>query len=132
MEMGRRARAGGCGAPDGGTTARLYSRTGEDMTAAFPDIVEMLGAIGGQSFSLDGELLIRREGLLQSFSVLQQRLNRKGVTARLLGEFPAHIRAYDLIERDGEDLRGLPFVERRGHLEKFVARRRRSSSTCRR
>ena len=106
---------------DGVTTTRLYSRTGEDMTSAFPDIVDRLGAIAGRSFSLDGELLIRRAGLLQSFSVLQQRLNRKGVTARLLSDFPAHIRAYDLIERDGEDLRELPFVERRARLEKFVA-----------
>ncbi len=107
--------------PDGVTMTRIYSRTGEDMAAAFPDIVEMLATIEGRSFSLDGELLIRRAGLLQSFSVLQQRLNRKGVTPRLLADFPAHIRAYDLIERDGADLRDLPFLERRAHLEKFVA-----------
>ena len=106
---------------EGVATTKLYSRTGEDMTSAFPDLVATLGAVEGQSFSLDGELLIRRAGLLQTFSVLQQRLNRKGVTARLLSEFPAHIRAYDLIERDGKDLRGLPFVERRAFLENFVA-----------
>jgi DNA ligase-1 len=52
---------------------------------------------------------------------LQQRLNRKVVSARLLAEFPAHIRAYDLLRFDGEDLRSLPFAERRPRLEAFVA-----------
>ncbi len=48
-----------CGAPDGGTTARLYSRTGEDISAAFPDIVEMLAGHSRAVLSIDGELLIR-------------------------------------------------------------------------
>jgi DNA ligase-1 len=52
---------------------------------------------------------------------LQQRLNRKSVTAKLLQEFPAHIRAYDLLGLNGEDLRPLPFEERRAKLEAFIA-----------
>ena len=63
-----------------------------------------------------------RDRRVQSFNVLQQRLNRKTVTPKLLAEFPAHLRAYDLLA-DGEvDLRGLAFVERRARLEDFVAR----------
>jgi DNA ligase 1 len=58
---------------------------------------------------------------VQSFGVLQQRLNRKQVTAALLADFPAHIRAYDLLTLDGEDVRALPFAERRQKLEAFVA-----------
>jgi DNA ligase-1 len=54
--------------------------------------------------------------------VLQQRLNRKAVTPKLILEFPAHIRAYDLLVDGTEDLRGLPFTERRARLEDFVAR----------
>jgi DNA ligase-1 len=73
------------------------------------------------SFSLDGELLILRGGRVQSFNVLQQRLNRKQVTAALLSDFPAYIRAYDLLAVDGEDLRPLPFSIRRRRLETFVA-----------
>jgi ATP-dependent DNA ligase len=72
------------------------------------------------AFSLDGELLILRDGLVQPFSVLQQRLNRKSVTAKLLLDYPAHIRAYDLLGEAGEDLRPLPFAERRVKLEAFV------------
>jgi DNA ligase 1 len=104
----------------GGKIVRLYSRTGEDISAAFPDLAEMLAKLPYRAFSLDGELLIRREGLVQSFGVLQQRLNRKRVSAALLADYPAHIRAYDLLSLDGEDLRALPFFERRRRLEAFV------------
>ena len=98
--------------------ARLYSRTGEDISKSFPDLLDALHLPG----AIDGELLIMRDRRVQSFNVLQQRLNRKTVTPKLLAEFPAHLRAYDLLA-DGEvDLRGLPFVERRARLEDFVAR----------
>jgi DNA ligase-1 len=101
-----------------GGLARLYSRTGEDISKAFPDLVDALQLPG----AIDGELLIRRDGLVQSFNVLQQRLNRKTVTPKLLTEFPAHLRAYDLLADGNEDLRGLPFAARRARLEDFVAR----------
>jgi DNA ligase-1 len=98
--------------------ARLYSRTGEDISKSFPDLLEALHLPG----AIDGELLIMRDRRVQSFNVLQQRLNRKTVTPKLLAEFPAHLRAYDLLA-DGEvDLRGVPFVERRARLEDFIAR----------
>jgi DNA ligase 1 len=105
----------------GGKIIRLFSRTGEDISAAFPDLTEMLARLPCRSVSLDGELLIRRENLVQSFGVLQQRLNRKRVSAALLADYPAHIRAYDLLWLEGEDLRGFPFLERRRRLENFVA-----------
>ena len=63
-----------------------------------------------------------RDGRVQSFNVLQQRLNRKTVNAKLLAEFPAHLRAYDLLVDGDEDLRELPFAERRARLEALVAR----------
>ncbi len=107
--------------PDGHRVTRLYSRTGEEISAGFPDLLDALDASTPSAFSLDGELLILRDGLVQPFSILQQRLNRKSVTAKLLQEFPAHIRAYDLLGLDGEDLRPLPFSERRERLEAFIA-----------
>jgi DNA ligase 1 len=91
------------------------------MSGAFPDLVEALAQVPQSSFSLDGELLILREGRVQSFGVLQQRLNRKSVSAKLLLDYPAHIRAYDLLALGGEDLRPLPFIERRQQLENFIA-----------
>jgi DNA ligase-1 len=101
-----------------GRVARLYSRTGEDISGAFPDVVEALGFDG----AIDGELLILREGRVQSFNVLQQRLNRKQVSLALMDGFPAHIRAYDLLFDGAEDLRERPFAERRARLEALVAR----------
>jgi DNA ligase-1 len=105
--------------PDGHFTARLYSRTGEDISASFPDLAEALRF----DAAIDGELLVMREGRVQSFNVLQQRLNRKTVTAKLIADFPAHLRAYDLLVEDGEDLREQPFAARRARLEASLARR---------
>ena len=103
---------------DGTRLTRLYSRTGEDIAAAFPDLVEELTQDG----ALDGELLVMRESAVQSFNTLQQRLNRKTVTAKMLGEFPAHIRVYDLLVDGEEDIRHLPFEARRKRLEAFLSR----------
>jgi DNA ligase-1 len=106
------------GRRDGAPLARLYSRTGEDISKSFPDLIDALRLLG----AIDGELLIMRDGRVQSFSVLQQRLNRKSVTAKLMAEFPAHLRAYDLLADGEEDLRELAFAERRARLEQFIAR----------
>jgi DNA ligase-1 len=106
------------GKPDGKLIARLYSRSGEEISKSFPDLLDALRLPG----AIDGELLIMREGRVQSFNVLQQRLNRKTVTAKLMAEFPAHLRAYDLLADGEEDLRERPFAERRARLECFVAR----------
>jgi DNA ligase-1 len=104
--------------PEGERVARLYSRTGEDITKSFPDLAPALTLDG----AIDGELLIMREGRVQSFNVLQQRLNRKTVNGKLMQEFPAHLRAYDLLVEGGDDLRERPFVERRARLEEFIKR----------
>jgi DNA ligase-1 len=101
-----------------GVVARLYSRTGEDITKSFPDLAPSLRLPG----VIDGELLVVREGRVQSFNVLQQRLNRKVVSAQLIKEFPIHLRAYDLLGESEEDLRTLPFAARRARLEAFVKR----------
>ncbi len=103
---------------DGSRVTRLYSRTGEDIGPAFPDLVAALTQDG----VLDGELLVMRDGVVQSFNTLQQRLNRKSVTPRMLAEFPAHIRVYDLLVDGAEDIRALPLVERRARLEACLAR----------
>jgi DNA ligase 1 len=103
---------------DGAPIARLYSRTGEDISKSFPDLLDALHLPG----AIDGELLVMRDRRVQSFNVLQQRLNRKTVTPKLIAEFPAHLRAYDLLADGGEDLRERPFAERRARLESFIAR----------
>jgi DNA ligase-1 len=103
--------------------ARLYTRTGDEISRTFPDLMGSLDFEG----VIDGELLILKpdaEGRLrvQPFADLQQRLNRKTVDAKLMAAYPAGIRAYDLLAEDGQDVRSLPFLERRARLEAFAAR----------
>ena len=101
-----------------GGERRLYSRTGDDIGKAFPDVLDALEFEG----VIDGELLVLRNARVAPFGELQQRLNRKSVDDRLLAEFPAGVRAYDILSDGREDLRHLPFAGRRGRLEAFVAR----------
>jgi DNA ligase-1 len=101
-----------------GGEKRLFSRTGDDISGAFPDVVEHLPA----GVVLDGELLVMREGMVAPFNDLQQRLNRKSVTASMLKSHPAHIRLYDLLIEGEEDLRHLPFAARRARLEAWHGR----------
>jgi DNA ligase-1 len=102
---------------DRSVATRLYSRTGEDITQAFPDLLSALHRPG----TIDGELLVLRDGRVQSFNVLQQRLNRKAVTPKLIKDFPIHLRAYDLLADETQDLREQPFASRRARLEAFIA-----------
>jgi DNA ligase 1 len=104
--------------PRGHGVARLYSRSGEDITKGFPDLLPSLHLPG----AIDGELLVLREGRVQTFNVLQQRLNRKAVSPKLMKDYPIHLRAYDLLGDGDNDLRELPFAERRARLEVFVKR----------
>lgn len=102
---------------DGRIVTRLYSRTGDDISNAFPDLAEALAGIDG---AIDGELLIIRDGVVQDFNTLQKRLNRTAVTAKMLHDFPAVIRAYDLLFADGRDWREAPYNERRAWLNRLI------------
>jgi len=99
---------------------RLYSRGAEDISAAFPEILEAMDFQG----VLDGELLVIRDGTVAPFADLQQRLNRKTVGPKLRADHPAAIRLYDLLFDGAEDLRKLPFDTRRARLEDWFARTR--------
>ncbi|MEF2072211.1 cisplatin damage response ATP-dependent DNA ligase [Consotaella aegiceratis] len=101
---------------------RLYSRTGDDISGSFPDLVEHMDFAG----TLDGELLVARpaktEGIVTgTFSDLQQRLNRKTVSAAVIKKYPVFLRVYDLLVEEEDDTRPLAFAERRKRLEAFVA-----------
>jgi DNA ligase 1 len=98
-------------------TRRLYTRTGEDISHTFPDLLTALTFDG----VIDGELLVQREdGSIAPFNALQQRLNRKRVTARMMVEHPAILRAYDLLQIGQEDLRAHPLSERRERLSALI------------
>ncbi len=97
---------------------RLYSRTGDDVSGAFPEILDAMDFHA----VLDGELLVIRDGEVAPFADLQQRLNRKAVTPRMMRELPAGVRLYDMLFDGVEDVRPLPFDARRARLEAWYAR----------
>lgn len=95
----------------------LFSRTGDDIAAAFPDVVD---AVFGDAV-LDGELLVGRDFEASSFNDLQQRLNRKVASPKQLAELPAFIRVYDMLFDGQTDIRALGWTERRARLEAWFA-----------
>lgn len=103
-----------------GGTKKLYSRSGDDITGAFPDIVDSINFEG----VVDGELLVggtmRSNSPTRTFSDLQQRLNRKTVTNRMLDDYPAFVRAYDLLFQGDQDIRARTFFERRERLGEVI------------
>ncbi|NBB65962.1 cisplatin damage response ATP-dependent DNA ligase [Pseudomonas sp. ODNR1LW] len=101
-----------------GESRRLWSRTGEDISNAFPDVMRALAFHG----AIDGELVVWRDGEAAPFGDLQQRLNRKTVDAKLMAAFPAAIIAYDVLADGSEDVRALPLRARRARLEALVRR----------
>jgi len=109
----------------GGET-RLYSRAGDEISRSFPDVAEAFNVDG----ALDGELLVRGEaqggqesqGGAASFNALQQRLGRKIVSGKMLGDYPAFVRLYDILFDGADDLRAMPWDERRSRLEAVVPR----------
>ena len=103
---------------------RLYSRAGDDITASFPEVARDFTTPG----VLDGELMVKGdaqggaldEGGAASFNALQQRLGRKIVSAKMLADYPAFVRLYDILFDGAEDLRELPWTGRRERLEAFA------------
>ena len=93
----------------------LYSRTGDNISSAFPEIIE---TTKGDAV-IDGELLVGKKFKPYGFNDLQQRLNRKKASKDLQKKFPVFIRAYDILFYKGKDLRKLFLFERRKFLEKF-------------
>jgi DNA ligase-1 len=97
----------------------LWSRGEELITERFPELAVLRLPDG---VVLDGEILVWHGGAAPApFADLQKRIGRKTVSARLLGELPVVLVAYDLLEYEGRDLRALPQSERRAMLEELVA-----------
>ncbi len=95
---------------------RIFSRNGENISNAFPEIIEDINGTG----VLDGELLVGKNFVPTSFSDLQKRLNRKKVSKKLLDENPAFVRVYDMLFYNKTDIRNYPLHKRRKKLIEWI------------
>ena len=95
-----------------GGKRRLYTRSGDDIGAAFPDVIETMTWEG----IVDGQLMILRDGVAAPFEDLQRRLGLKRVGRKVLADSPGHLRLFDLLDDGAQDLRPRPFRERRQAL----------------
>ena len=98
-----------------GSRVRCFTRNGHDWADRFPAIVDAALRIKAQSFLIDGEAVIARDDGTPDFHALRSR--RRGSEAMLF--------AFDLIEHDGDDLRGLPLIERKRRLAKLIGKSKR-------
>lgn len=94
----------------------LFSRTGDDIGHSFPDLLENMEF----SAVLDAELLVKHGDAIASFNDLQQRLGKKTPSAKLMQQHPAHLVVYDMLEKDGEDMRNMPLMQRQQQLQNWL------------
>ncbi|WP_372621674.1 cisplatin damage response ATP-dependent DNA ligase [Alteromonas stellipolaris] len=96
----------------------LFSRTGDDISHAFPDLLDSVdGNMVIDNMVLDGELLVMHNDEVDTFNALQQRLNKKKPTAALMKTNPAGLIVYDALVLDGKQLTDSPLTTRRRALE---------------
>jgi DNA ligase-1 len=94
----------------------IWSRGEELITERFPEISNAAARLPSGCV-IDGELLAFRDDKPLPFGVLQRRIGRQKLSAKVLAEAPATFLAFDLLEHDAEDIRSLPLSERRRRLE---------------
>ncbi len=98
----------------------LWSR-GEDLiTERFPEL-QSAGAGLPDGTVLDGEIVVWKDERVAPFALLQRRIGRKTLNAKILAEAPAVLLAFDLIEHEGRDIRATPIRERRARLEALLS-----------
>jgi bifunctional non-homologous end joining protein LigD len=108
-----------------GTSTRLTSRTTRDMTAQFPELIDMHRQLAARNAVVDGEIVaLDREGR-PSFERMQDRFHRTpDELARNKGRVPVQFLAFDLLWLDGQSLLDLPLVERRARLVEVLVETR--------
>src|SRR5256714_3384495 len=104
-----------CVARKEGGDVRLQSRTAKDLTGTYPEVRRAVAGQRARELVLDGEV-VAFDGLQTSFSRLQRRLGVTTPSPELVAAYPVVLCVFDLLELDGDDLRGRPLLERRARL----------------
>jgi bifunctional non-homologous end joining protein LigD len=97
---------------------RLWSRTGRDITAGYPELRDMAAGVRAGQAVLDGEIVAFGGAEWPSFEAIQQRMNLSPAQSRLLApEVPVTYLAFDLLSLDGRSLLDEPYSQRRTLLD---------------
>ncbi|WP_282142750.1 ATP-dependent DNA ligase [Cellulophaga baltica] len=96
----------------------VWSRGEELVTDKYPELEKLVGIIPNGTV-IDAEILPYVNNIIGTFNDLQTRIGRKTVSKALLKKTPVILKAYDILEWEGNDIRHLPFIERRELLEKL-------------
>jgi len=108
-----------------GTATRLTSRTTRDMTAQFPELIDMHRQLAARNAVVDGEIVALDRDGRPSFERMQDRFHRHPEElARNKGRVPVQFLAFDLLWLDGQPLLDLPLVERRARLAEVLVETR--------
>ncbi len=99
----------------------VWSRGEELVTDKYPEFQALVGTVPNGTV-LDGEILPFPKGEIGTFNDLQTRIGRKTVSKSLLEKTPVILKAYDLLEWEGNDLRQRPFSERRAILDRLFTK----------
>ena len=105
-----------------GDEVRMFGRSGEDITARYPEIAQALGGLQVQHCVLDGEIVAYDDAGRPSFGRLQKRmlLNRPRDIAAVMARVPVRAVFFDCLALEGHDLRGLELTERKECLARVL------------
>ena len=99
--------------------AALYSRTLDDVSHQFPEIVEAAQRFAEVSLIADGEIVAFKDEKVLPFALLQKRLGRKRPSAALREETPVALMIFDLLSFEGRTLMDEPLVQRKKMIERI-------------
>ena len=97
--------------------AALYSRTLDDVSHQFPEIVEAAPALHARPLIVDGEIVAFKDNQVLPFALLQKRLGRKRPPAALIEEIAVSLMIFDILTFDGRNLMDEPLLERKKVIE---------------
>lgn len=106
----------------------IWSRGEELITERFPELVAVAESLPNGTV-LDGEIVGFKDGGVLPFGDLQKRIGRKTLGKKILADVPAYFIVFDLLEKDGEDIRQAPLSERRNSLENLMSELKSSRSS---
>ncbi len=98
----------------------IYTRTQENVTKQFPDVIKAVESIKANSFIIDGEVVAHDGKRYLPFQTISQRIKRKYDITAMAKQFPVELNVFDLLYYNGDSLYNLSLKERRAILEKIV------------